>query len=397
MRQILAEWARVGQTRIVNVERIPGGPMTIELNERDRSARARGALALGERIHGRAAAGRSRQPVALRSHHRDADAGQRASGSRRDAAAAGVQQQAPQFMQQPHADDDDADDELPAPNVAVPPQNRGPVFNTFPQQPQFVNPQFPNPRSASSRCAGAESGAGYPSAADRSLCGVSVPGMVVPPPPPRPASPGSRSNRRRAVPAARSSLMALVDDISAAIADAMRKHDPIRLTALRMLKAALMNRAVERGRALDDAESRQVVAALVKQRKDSIEQFTNGGRQDLADKEAAEIRVLEAYLPPAADPAAVERAVTSAIAETGATSPKDMGRVMKAAMARLAGQNVDGKAVNELVRQKLAASDNFFATVRLSFETAEQPLIHPPLASAALRWGPFFVCYPRRR
>jgi uncharacterized protein len=143
--------------------------------------------------------------------------------------------------------------------------------------------------------------------------------------------------------------------MTAAIADAMRKHDPVRLTALRMLKAALMNREAERGRALDEGESLQIVTALVKQRKDSIEQFTNGGRQDLADKEAAEIRVLEAYLPAPADPAAIDQAVTDAITETGATSPKDMGRVMKAAMAKLAGQSVDGKTVNELVRQKLAA------------------------------------------
>jgi len=148
--------------------------------------------------------------------------------------------------------------------------------------------------------------------------------------------------------------LALVDEVSAAIADAMRKHDAIRLSALRMLKAALMNREVERGRALDDAEGRQVVTSLVKQRKDSIEQFTNGGRQDLADKEAAEIRVLDAYLPPSADPEAIERAVTEAIAETGATSAKDIGRVMKAAMARLAGQTVDGKTVNERVRLKLS-------------------------------------------
>jgi uncharacterized protein YqeY len=141
--------------------------------------------------------------------------------------------------------------------------------------------------------------------------------------------------------------------LNAAIADAMRQRDPVRLTALRMLKAALTNREVERGRALDDVEALQVVVSLVKQRKDSIEQFTKGGRQDLADKEAAEIVVLEAYLPPAADPAEVERAVAEAIQETGAASPKDMGRVMKAAMAKLAGQSVDGKAVNELVRQKL--------------------------------------------
>jgi uncharacterized protein YqeY len=135
----------------------------------------------------------------------------------------------------------------------------------------------------------------------------------------------------------------------------MRQHDPVRLTALRMLKTALTNREVERGHPLDDAESLQVVAALVKQRKDSIAQFTAGGRQDLADKEAAEIRVLETYLPPAADPGMVEQAVVDAIRETGAASPKDMGKVMKAAMARLAGQSVDGKVVNELVRQKLAA------------------------------------------
>ena len=96
--------------------------------------------------------------------------------------------------------------------------------------------------------------------------------------------------------------MSLLADIGGAITDAMRKHDALRLSALRMLKAALVNREVERGHALDEAESLQVVAGLVKQRKDSIEQFTKGGRQDLADKEAAEIRVLEAYLPPAADP-----------------------------------------------------------------------------------------------
>jgi hypothetical protein len=150
--------------------------------------------------------------------------------------------------------------------------------------------------------------------------------------------------------------MAFLDELNTAIADAMRSRDQTRLVALRMLKAALVNREIDRGRPLDDGEARQVVGSLVKQRRDSIEQFTKGGRQDLADKEAAEIRVLESYLPPQADPAAVERAVTEAIAETGASSPKDMGRVMKAAMARLAGQSVDGKTVNELVRQKLAGA-----------------------------------------
>ena len=147
--------------------------------------------------------------------------------------------------------------------------------------------------------------------------------------------------------------MPLVDNISAAIADAMRAKDPIRLSALRMLKAALMNREVERGGAIDDSEARQVVASLVKQRRDSIDQFTRGGRQDLADKESAEIRVLESYLPPAADPALVEQAILDAIAETGATSARDIGRVMKSAMARLTGQTIDGKTVNEMVRRKL--------------------------------------------
>ena len=148
--------------------------------------------------------------------------------------------------------------------------------------------------------------------------------------------------------------MALIDEITASIADAMRQHDPVRLSSLRMLKAALVNREVERGHALDAPESLQVVTALVKQRKDSIDQFGKGGRQDLVDKETAELRVLETYLQAAADPAVVERAVAEAIQETGASSPKDMGRVMKAAMAKLAGQSVDGKTVNDLVRARLA-------------------------------------------
>jgi len=148
--------------------------------------------------------------------------------------------------------------------------------------------------------------------------------------------------------------LSLLDEVTTAIADAMRKREPVRLSALRMLKAALMNREVERGRALDDDEAGQVVSSLVKQRKDSIDQFTKGGRQDLVEKEAAEIRVLESYLPPAADRADIDRAIADAITETGATSVKDMGRVMKAAMARLAGQSVDGKTVNELVKQKLS-------------------------------------------
>jgi uncharacterized protein YqeY len=150
--------------------------------------------------------------------------------------------------------------------------------------------------------------------------------------------------------------MSLVEDVTAAIAGAMRQQDAPRLSALRMLKAALMNKSVEKNRDLDDAESLQVVNALVKQRRDSIDQFQKGGRQDLVDKETAEIRILETYLPPAADTQTVERAVGEAIAETGASSPKDMGRVMKAALARLAGQTVDGKTVNDIVRRMLSGA-----------------------------------------
>jgi uncharacterized protein len=148
--------------------------------------------------------------------------------------------------------------------------------------------------------------------------------------------------------------MSLLDEVQAALADAMRKRAHARLTALRMLKTALTNREIEKGRPLDDHEARQVVTSLVKQRRDSIEQFARGGRQDLVDKEAAEISVLEAYLPASVDPAFVEQAIGEAIRETQAVCVKDIGRVMKAVMAKLAGQQVDGKMVNELVRQKLS-------------------------------------------
>jgi uncharacterized protein len=147
--------------------------------------------------------------------------------------------------------------------------------------------------------------------------------------------------------------MAIAEDVNRAITEAMKAKDQARLVPLRMLKAAFMNREVEKGRALDENESRQVVASLVKQRRDSIDQFLKGGRKDLADKETAEIAILEGYLPPALDEADLERAVSEAVASTGATSPKDMGKVMKAVMAGLAGKTVDGKAVNELVRRKL--------------------------------------------
>ena len=145
----------------------------------------------------------------------------------------------------------------------------------------------------------------------------------------------------------------LIDRIGQDITAAMRARDQGRLSALRMAKAALMNREVEKGRGLEAAEADQVIASLIKQRRDSIEQFTKGGRDDLAARERAEIEVLETYLPPPIDPAELDAAVAAAITETGATTAKDMGRVMKAVMGKLTGQTVDGRVVNELVRRKL--------------------------------------------
>jgi uncharacterized protein YqeY len=116
-----------------------------------------------------------------------------------------------------------------------------------------------------------------------------------------------------------------------------------------------MNKEVEKGRLLDEAESLQVVNALVKQRRDAAEQFTAGGRQELADRELGEIRFLERYLPPAADAGTIDAAIDAAVVETGASSAKDMGKVMKAVMARLAGASVDGRAVSDAVKKRLSS------------------------------------------
>ena len=147
--------------------------------------------------------------------------------------------------------------------------------------------------------------------------------------------------------------MNLNAQIAADLTAAMKAKDAGRLSALRMLKAAVMNKGVEKGRDLNDAEILQVVASLVKQRRDSIEQFAKAGRTDLVDKETGEIAVLEQYLPPAVSQDEIDAAVAAAIEETGATSPKDMGKVMKAVMPKLAGKNADGKAVNDAVRRTL--------------------------------------------
>jgi uncharacterized protein YqeY len=147
--------------------------------------------------------------------------------------------------------------------------------------------------------------------------------------------------------------MSLEQRLTVDIGVAMKAKETLRLSALRMLKAALMNKGVEKGRPLEPGEEVQVVSSLVKQRRDAIEQFTAGNRSDLADKEQAEIAVLETYLPPAVSRDEIDAAVAAAIDETGASGPKDIGKVMKAVMSAFPGKTVDGKAVNELVRGRL--------------------------------------------
>lgn len=148
--------------------------------------------------------------------------------------------------------------------------------------------------------------------------------------------------------------MNLTETITADIATAMKARETTRLTALRMLKTALTNKNIEKGRALESTEELQVVSTLVKQRRDAIEQFTAGGRTDLADKERAEIDVLNSYLPPPVTQEEIDAAVARAIADTGAAGPRDIGKVMKAALEGLAGKTVDGKRVNEAVRARLS-------------------------------------------
>jgi uncharacterized protein len=142
----------------------------------------------------------------------------------------------------------------------------------------------------------------------------------------------------------------IVSDLTAA----MKAKDAERLSALRMVKANLMNRQIEKGSELSDEEVTKALQSLVKQRRDSIEQYEKAGRTELAEKEAAEIAVIEAYLPQAASHEEIDAAIAAAIAETGASSMKDMGAVMKTAMARLAGKSADGKMVSEAVKAKLS-------------------------------------------
>jgi uncharacterized protein len=149
--------------------------------------------------------------------------------------------------------------------------------------------------------------------------------------------------------------MSIRQQIISDLTTAMKAQEAARTSTLRMVKAALMNREIEKHGELDDDELGKLLRSMVKQRRDSIEQFEKADRQELADKEKAEIEVIEAYLPQGASAAEIEAAVTAAIAETGATSIKDMGKVMKATQAQLAGKNADGRAVSELVKARLGS------------------------------------------
>ena len=148
--------------------------------------------------------------------------------------------------------------------------------------------------------------------------------------------------------------MTIQEKIQSQMTDAMRTKDSLRLSVLRMMKSAIKNKEVEKMKALDEAEVLTVLSTLVKQRKDSVEQFRKGGREELAQKEEAEIKIIEEYLPAAASEDDIRKAIEEAVQETGASSIKDMGKVMKAALARLAGKSADGARVSQMVKEKLS-------------------------------------------
>jgi uncharacterized protein len=148
--------------------------------------------------------------------------------------------------------------------------------------------------------------------------------------------------------------MTLSEKIQKDLVGAMRSKDELRLSVLRSIKSAIQYKETEKIRALDEAESIQLLQTLVKQRKESIDQFTKGNRQDLVDKETKELAILETYLPASASDAEMDAAIAKAVAETGANSIKQMGAVVKAAKAALEGKTVDGKALSDRVRAKLS-------------------------------------------
>jgi uncharacterized protein YqeY len=147
--------------------------------------------------------------------------------------------------------------------------------------------------------------------------------------------------------------MGYIERIQSDLTAAMKQKDELRLSVLRMMKSALKLKEIEKVRPLDDLESLQVLQTLVKQRRESVEQFTKGGRNDLAEKEAKEIKIIETYLPAAPSDEELHRAIEAAIAEAGADSLKQMGAVVKAARARLEGKSIDGKVLSDRVRERL--------------------------------------------
>ncbi len=152
--------------------------------------------------------------------------------------------------------------------------------------------------------------------------------------------------------------MSYLDRIQADLTTAMKAKDELRLSVLRMVKSALKLKEIDKKAPLTDLESLQILQTLVKQRKESVEQFTQGGRKDLADKEAKEIAMIEAYLPAAPSDADMERAIAEAVQETGADSLKQMGAVVKAARTKLEGKAIDGKVLSDKVRDTLAAKSS---------------------------------------
>lgn len=152
--------------------------------------------------------------------------------------------------------------------------------------------------------------------------------------------------------------MTYLDRINQDLTTAMKAREELKLSTLRMIKAALKNREIEKMAPLDDAESIKALQSMVKQRRDSAQQYRDAGRNELAEKEEGEISIIESYLPAALDEAAIDRIVTEVIAQTGATGPKDMGKAMKAVMAALSGQTVDGAVINKIVREKLGRAED---------------------------------------
>ncbi|OGW67528.1 MAG: glutamyl-tRNA amidotransferase [Nitrospirae bacterium RIFCSPLOWO2_02_FULL_62_14] len=148
--------------------------------------------------------------------------------------------------------------------------------------------------------------------------------------------------------------MSLPDRLSNDLKEAMKAKDQLRMDVIRMIKAAILNKEIELKKNLDDAEMSKVMTNMLKQRRESIEQYQKAKRDDLAAKEIKEIAIIEGYLPKAASPEAIAEAVDAAIKEIGASTMKDMGNLMKAVMAKLAGQTVDGKHVSDLVKSRLS-------------------------------------------